>query len=208
MVSPRPHAYFDPVDGGFMPNEAAIGPWNPADLSGVALGGLLAHLVDVATGDAPMTVARLTIDILGTAPRKLLRPRTRVLREGKRLRMIETELLADDRVVARGTALLVRRIETIARETPLPHPLPEAVPVSKPSGNPVLRDVIERRIVYGDYRTPGPGAMWVKFDIDMVAGTPLSPLSRAAMLGDMGSAIGSSFPVRDWTFPNLRNQFF
>ena len=45
--------------------------------------------------------------------------------------------------------------------------------------------------------------MWVKFDIEMAAGTPMSPLVRAAMLGDMGSAIGSSFPVRDWTFPNL-----
>lgn len=198
-----PTAYFEPADGGFVPTQAAIGPWNPNDLSGVALGGLLAHVIDREVGDAAMTVARLTIDILGTAPRKPLEPRIRVVREGKRIRILEAELLVAERVVARGTAMLVRQRETIAYETPLPHPLPEDVPVSRPSGNPVLREVIERRIVHGDYRTPGLGAMWVKFDIEMAAGTPMSPLVRAAMLGDMGSAIGSSFPVRDWTFPNL-----
>lgn len=204
-----PRAYFEPVEGGFMPTRAAVGPWNPNDLSGVALGGLLAHVTDLAmaehgsAGGPEMTVARLVIDILGTAPTTLLEPRTRVLREGRRIRMIESELWVDGRVAARGTALIARQKDTIAWETPLPHPLPRDVAVSKPSGNPVLGKVIERRIVHGSYRKPGPGAMWVKFDIQMAGGTPMSPLVRSAMLGDMGSAIGSSFPVKDWTFPNL-----
>lgn len=203
MTAAHGRAYFHATDDGFMPTGAATSPWDPAHLSGVALGGLLAHLVDRAQTEMPMTVARLTIDILGTAPNAELTAAVRVLREGTRLRMIEAELRADGRTVARATALLTRIADTAVKLTPLSVPLPEDVAVSAPSGRPELRDAIERRIVYGDYRSSGPGAMWVRFAIDMVAGVPMSPLVRAAMLGDMGSAIGSSFPVRDWTFPNV-----
>lgn len=198
-----PSAYFVRTDAGYMPTPAAFSPWNESDLSGVAIGGLLAHLIDQAVAGEAMTVARLAIDILGNAPAAEMIARTRILRDGKRLRMIEAELLAGDRAVARATALLVRQVETIASETPLAHPLPDNFASAPQSSRSALHGAMDRRVVFGDFRQSGPGAMWVRFVFDLVEGVPMSPLVRAAMLGDMGSAIGSAFSVRDWTFANV-----
>lgn len=200
-ASSTPKAYFLPTAAGFAPSEAAASPWDPAHLSGVAIGGLLAHAIDGVSG--AMSVARLTVDILGTAPRAESRVTVTTRREGSRLKLVEAELSADGRVSARATALLVRATETRPVESPLAYPPPESFPDSSPSGRPALRGMIQRRIVHGDFRTSGPGAMWSRIDIAMVAGTPLSPLVRATMLGDMGSAIGSALPVKGFTFPNV-----
>lgn len=199
--APAPQAYFEPAASGYAPTEAAASPWDDAHLSGVAIGGILAHAIDCVR--ETMSVARLTIDILGTAPRAPSVVTITTRRDGKRLKLIEAELSAEGRVSARATALLVRETETPAVESPLAWPGPESVATSSPSGRPALRGAIERRIVHGDFRTSGPGAMWTKIDIAMVAGVPLSPLVRATMLGDMGSAIGSALPVRGFTFPNV-----
>ncbi|MDB5715707.1 MAG: thioesterase family protein [Sphingomonadales bacterium] len=196
-----PDAYFHPSAGGYTPTEAAASPWDDAHLSGVAIGGLLAHAIDGVSGD--MSVARLTIDILGTAPRVETTVTLRTIRDGSRLRLVEAELSAEGRVSARATALLVRAVETPAIESPLAFSPPEDFATTAPSSRPALTNAIERRIVYGSYREVGPGAVWTRIDIAMVAGTPLSPLVRATMMGDMGSAIGSVLPVRGFTFPNV-----
>lgn len=196
-----PDAYFHAVPGGYAPTEAAASPWDGTHLSGVAIGGLLAHAIDGVSGE--MSVARLTIDILGTAPRVESIVTMRTLRDGSRLRLVEAELSSGGRVSARATALLVRVIETPIIESPLGFPSPEDFPTATPSSNPALANAIERRIVYGSYREVGPGAMWTRIDVAMVAGIPLSPLVRSAMMGDMGSAIGSVLPVRGFTFANV-----
>jgi hypothetical protein len=196
-----PTAYFHRTADGYTPTEAAASPWDGAHLSGVAIGGLLAHAIDGVSGET--SVARLTIDILGTAPRVESIVTLQTLREGSRLRLVEAELSSEGRVSARATALLVRVVETPAIESPLAYPPPESFPTTAPSSRPALANAIERRIVYGNYREVGPGAMWTRIDIAMVAGVPLSPLVRATMMGDMGSAIGSVLPVRGFTFANV-----
>lgn len=200
-ASAEPHAYFDATASGFAPTEAASSPWDAAHLSGVAIGGLLAHAIDGVSGG--MSVARLTIDILGTAPRVESTVGVTVRRDGSRLRLIEAELESGGRVWARATALLVRIAETPVSEHPLAWPQPESIAPSPPSGRAALSGAMQRRIVHGSPREAGPGAMWSRIDIAMVAGVPLSPLVRATMLGDMGSAIGSVLPVRDFTFANV-----
>lgn len=194
-------AYFEPTATGFLPTEAAASPWDGAHLSGVAIGGLLAHAIDGVSGD--MSVARLTIDILGTAPNTESIVTVTTRRNGKQIKLIEAELSVEGRVSARATALLIRAIETPPLQSQLAYDPPESFADSGPSGRAALRGAMQRRIVYGDFRRSGPGAMWSRIDIGMVAGTPLSPLVRAAMLGDMGSAIGSALPVKGFTFPNL-----
>lgn len=167
----------------------------------MAIGGLLAHAIDGISG--VMSVARLAIDILGTAPWTESRVAVTTRRNGSRLKLAEAEFSADGRIVACATAMLVRVAGTPSVESPLAYPPPKSFPDASPSGRLGLRNMFQRRIGYGDIRAPGPDAMWSWIDIAMVAGTPLSPLIRATMPGDMGSAIGSSLPVRDFTFANV-----
>ncbi len=173
-------------------------------ISGVGMAGLLAFLIERERGEAPLTVARLTIDILGTAPRAtIVTPCVVARREGKRIRVLEAELWQQGRPFARASALLIRKAETPAADAGLSWPTPEEMTSISPSSNPHLRDAIERRIIRGHPREPGAGAMWVKIDAEMVAGVPLSPLVRAAMFGDFGSSIGSALDAREWTFANV-----
>src|ERR1700712_3141557 len=102
---PGPRAYFEPTETGFLPSEAAASPWDDAHLSGVAIGGLLAHAIDGVSG--VLSVARLTIDILGTAPRVESIVTIRTLRDGSRLRLVEAEFSSGGQVSGRATALLV-----------------------------------------------------------------------------------------------------
>lgn len=195
-------AYFHGTDTGFLPTGAAASPWENDKLSGVAMGGLLAHVIATQVDAPGMNVARLTIDILGTAPRAETATRLRITREGRRLKMVEAEIGPEGRVAARATAIFVRDAATPAVSSAAGYPPPDRFPPTAASSRPALVNASERRIVYGNPRDPGPGAMWFRTKIPLVAGEPLSPLVRAAMLGDMGSAIGSSLSVRDFTFAN------
>lgn len=197
-----PDAYFHRTAAGFMPTQAASSPWDNSKLSGVGMGGLLAQVIAETIDGLPMTVARLTIDILGTAPLDETVARVRTVRAGRRLHLIEAEIGDEGRPAARATAMLVREAQTPRWQTALAHPLPEDVPPIAGSSRPAIAHAGERRIVYGKPQEPGPGAMWFRTKIPFIAGRATPPLVRAAMLGDMGSAIGSTIPVRDYSFAN------
>jgi Thioesterase-like superfamily len=62
---------------------------------------------------------------------------------------------------------------------------------------------IRTRPVCGSLNEPGPGQLWAAFDLEVVAGTPMSPLARAVMIGDFGNGVGSPFPDRPWSCANL-----
>lgn len=187
----------------FHPSDIARSPWHQDTQNGVGLGGLLVHLIETVAAPVAMTVARLSIDILSTAPLRPTLGRVRVPREGKRIQMIEAELVTQDRVVARAAALRVRQAQTPAIPQDNPYPPPEEVAPSDFMGPRAFGGGMETRLVRGSLRTPGPGTLWVRFDHEHVAGIPLSPLIRAASLSDFGGGLGSVVDVEQWTYANL-----
>lgn len=197
--------YFYDCDGDlFVPTDLARSPWQSGTQNGVGMGGLLAHLVETVPAPTPMTVARLTIDILSAAPFAPTVGRARVLREGKRIQMVESELVADDgRVVARASALRVRSAETPVIPEDNPYPAPEEVTPSDFMGDRAFGGTMQTRLVRGGLRTPGPGTLWVNFGHDHVAGVALSPLIRATSLSDFGGGLGSVLDADKWTYANL-----
>lgn len=201
MNNERPAAYFHITDRGFSPTYAAASPWDLSNLSGVAIGGLLAQEI-ASKIPAGMNVARITVDILGASPRIDTIVTSKVARDGPRLKYLEAEIRSGKRVTARATAMLVRTTDTPKWEIELAHPLPHELAPYAPSTHPGLGDVLQRRMVFGDPREIGPGAMWFRVAIPIIAGENTSPLARAVMIGDQGSSIGSTIPVRQFTFAN------
>lgn len=187
----------------FVPSSLAASPWERGKQNGVGLGGLATFLIETIPSPVPMTVARLNIDILAAAPREDTFGRTRVLREGKRIQMVEAELVVADRVVARAVALRVRQEDTPPIPEANPHPAPETLPNVDFMNSIAFGGTLETRLVSGALREPGPGVLWVKFAHEHVEGTPLSPLVRAAVLGDFGGGLGSVLDVNAWTYANL-----
>lgn len=198
-------AFFTQGDGGYTNTELPMSPWSPGALNGVAVGGLLAHILEseAPPSDIPMGFARITIDLLGTAPAGLLTPSFSIVRGGKRMQIVQAELSGGGRVVARAQALRVRRDTGPTSITPIGYDLPEAYEIKESRGPGVVRHT-ERRVIVGRKRAPGtPGAIWMRFDYDLIEGIPLSPLVRTTMLADYGSGIGNIPDAGRYGHPNL-----
>jgi len=201
-TDPPPRRCFYHQEGDrFVPTRLNISPWTRKTQNGMAVAGLLAHVLDGAPPPAPMLTARLAIDILGAPPVEPLRPAVRTLRDGRRMQILEVELSTAERTWARATALRVRTAESPPFEEPNPYPVPPDVLEDGPG---VSRgkwwEIVD---VPEELRTPGRVARWLRLPVDVVEGVPLSPLSRFAISGDFGGGMAMPLPYEQWTFANL-----
>ena len=176
-----------------------ISPWNDQAQMGVALAGLAAHCLEQIPSPAPMLTTRLTVDIMGTVPPVALSPVNRVIREGRRMQLIEVSLEADGRSWVRATALRIRTQQSPEISNPATRSFP---PEGRDPSLPRATQWAETILLQGGFHQTGPGAQWVRFTSCVVAGEPLKPLERLAMIADFGSGIAPILPVKEWTQAN------
>jgi acyl-CoA thioesterase len=198
-----PARAFFAADGDLLvPSPLARGPWG-STISGTYVGGLLARAVELAGGDPDLQPARLTVDLL--RPVKLAEPvgvETTVEREGRRIRLVDAAMRQDGTVVARASALYLRRAEqppdaawTLPIE--MPPPPTEAADVSGDftmelwtySSN---SETAAPSNDLSQWRHGGQKYAWVRDVIPLVDGEPVSPFVRAAMAGDVTSSLTHS----------------
>ena len=189
-------AFYEACGTDYVPTDINLSPWNGKGQNGIAMAGLAAHVICKMPSPAEMHTARLSIDILGLVPRIPVQPRLRVLREGRRVQLIEAELVADGRTYVRATALRTRIAPSPLSEPPLTRPLPDP---AKARGKVPW---VTMHLLEGGFAQIGPGAQWVRFCTDVVAGHPLSPLERVAMVSDFGSSVAPLVSPARWTFAN------
>lgn len=189
-------AFFVPDGDRFAPTELAQGPWGQT-ISGNYVGGLLGYVVERDAGDPEMQPARLTVDLFRPAALAPVRVHTQISREGRRLKLVEATMSQADTVVARASALFLRRGEQPSGRrwsTTVPMPSPPAVP------NPIPDGAVTLIWTYGNngdtpslglagWAHDGPKYVWTRDLIPLVDGEPLSPFTRAAMAGDIASSL-------------------
>ena len=184
-------------DGALLvPTIYTQGPWNPEAQHGGPICAALAWLIESVPTLVPMQVSRFTFDLFRAAPLTPLGTVTRVVREGKRLQVVEAMLLDGDTPVARGAAMRLR--ETDLAEVG-DHPQRPQHTVTQPSGrgttpNPdvaarigFLRGIEVDRVA----GTPGggpPSTTWYRSRVPLVDGEAMSPLQRLALFSDFTSA--------------------
>lgn len=186
------------------PLALSMSPWNPRHQGGMAIAGLLMHEAEQVPAPVPMITAHVTIDILRATPNAPVECRTSVVREGKRLQMIDVDLLAGGDVVARTRVLRVRQSETPGWPAPMTFPSPEQSPrrpLLEAAGE--LNDILETRVVCGGLEDVGPGALWARIDADLIAGQPVEGLAALAMIADFGSGISNVLARDLWSFANV-----
>ncbi|MGY1746879.1 acyl-CoA thioesterase domain-containing protein [Blastococcus sp. SYSU D00695] len=189
-------ASFTPDGDLLVPTAFARSPWSDEMVNGHHVGGLVAWGVerDGAEDDGSdpdLQLTRLTVDMVRPVPMRPLRVVARRTREGRRLRSVDVAVLDGDVEVARGSALLLRRSEHPEGEPWAPEPwdvpLPEAIEGSL--GGPMsfeIRPAARRR------GAAGPGRVWLRERVDFVAGQPLTPALRAALMADFANPIANS----------------
>lgn len=195
-----PEALFA-VDGDlYVPSVAAQGPWGRT-VSGHVVGGILGHVIDRDAADPDLQPARLTVDLFRPTLMKPVQVQTAVQREGKRIRLVDAAVIQDDVVVARASALYLRRSERPAGDVwtaPLTMP---------PIPSEHTADIAEMPMLVWSYNADtevaGPPGLqmeqwqqdsdqkfaWVRQTRPLVQGEALTAFTRAAMAGDVTSAL-------------------
>ncbi len=182
----------------FLPTDLARGPWTPLALHGGPPAALLARAIERFEADNSMLVARLTIELLRPVPVAPLTIRTRLLRPGKKVQLIEATLLAGEVEVARCTALRLRRadlpVPSDISRVPSP-PGPETGGPTQPPWNEAIAyaafhsNAVEHRFVAGSFAEGGPATDWIRLRAPLLDGEATSPLCRVAAAADFGNGV-------------------
>lgn len=195
---PAPTCFFITDGKGYLPTRLARGPWGPS-ISGNYVGGMLGRAVEQEVDDADLQPARLTVDLLRPVALQPLQMHASVVREGRRLRLVDAVMTQDDVVVARASALFLRRSEHAADTvwtSPVSMPAVPAEPAMLAGDVPMVFHSFGRDPVAGspgvgvkEWRHHGQKFAWMRETKFLVDDEPLSPFTRAVMAGDVTSSL-------------------
>lgn len=183
-------AHFTPADdGAFMPTPFAQSHWGDNHLNGPALVGLAARALESHCGSDEFMPARLTVDLFRAARNTPTTVDVRVIREGRRVRNAECDVLQEGRAVARATLVQYRRSSAPPGEEWI---APIAVPTF-PTPDEELAPFVGSDDG-GWTRTPGDHQntarkRFYNNGLSVVAGEPSSPFVCAAMLAESTSLV-------------------
>jgi hypothetical protein len=194
----------------FVPSGHARGPWDPDAQHGGGPVALLARAIEALDdGGAPMAVARLTVEFLGSVPLAPVTVGARVVRPGRRFQLVEATMAADGRDVLRARAVRLRRqaVEVPATGDGDALPGPQTGAMSAfPSipGHPdeaFQRTAMEIRYVEGDWGL-GAATAWFRLAVPLVEGEEPSPLQRVAAAADFGNGVSRELDFSTHLFVN------
>ncbi len=198
--------YLEIADGQYLPTPVAQGPWGET-IAGHVSGGLLAWSLERDVGDPAWQPTRLTVDLLRPARLSALSIQTRTVRDGRRIRLAEATMTQGGDVVARASAMFLRRGEQPEQQVwtaPVTMPVPPEVPVTEPRRSPFFL----RAYGWGpaapipgigtDAPPIAPKHAWIQEVRPLVDSLPLTPFTRAAMAADVTN------PLTHWGTAGMR----
>ncbi|MCP3973957.1 MAG: thioesterase family protein [bacterium] len=206
-------ALFIPDGDHYLPTELTRGGWSDLAQHGSPPSGLLAVAIERVSTVAPMQVARFTIDLFRPVPLEPLRVETHVLRDGKRIQVVEGILLHGDLEVGRATALKIRTTEVALPEVeqePWEQPPPPeqgaSIADSWTFGSGSLPrfhlDAVEIRSIDDSFLQPGPGVSWFRLNQPVIAGQEPTPFVRLATLADLANGNSQALDPEAYLYVN------
>lgn len=200
------------LDGDkYVPTDWARGPWDPALLHGGPPAALLAHALEEERNDSALWTTRITIDLLRPVRLAPLRTSRQVVREGKRIKLVDAFLHDGDTLVARASGLMLRRnadpAQSPASAAQLLVPSWEALPPRDVGhvGNLGDLDGGDTRLFHRgtEFRTvpktqPDRNfAVWIRIPYLLLPDQPLAGLEYVAAISDYVNAAGTmAHPAR------------
>ncbi len=196
-------AYLFEIEGDTVtPTELCGGPWDRGAQHGSAVAAVLARATETIETKVPMRPARFTVDLLSRVPLTPMRQVVRVVKMGREIAVIDSELHTDDRIAARASALLIRdgadlEFPADARVTADPA-VPDTDPLPPPPGEifsfPGFWNAMDYIRTQGQMASGSPASAWLRLRCRVAAGEEVTPFQRLAIAADMGSGLGSFLP--------------
>ena len=199
-------SFFEPLgDDRWLATSNTIGPWDSRSQHGGPPSALLARAVEQVEPRDDVMVVRVTVELLGAVPVGELELRSRMVRPGRSVELVEATLSAGGRDVARACSWRVRRAEGVAvpsRHSPAPELPATETEMSAPGWVGGYLQAIEWRFARGDFGAPGPAAVWTRMRHPLVPDEVPSPLQRVLMVADSGNGVSSELDLSKWLFIN------
>lgn len=189
--------------------------WYDEGQHGGALASLIVGRAETVPTLTEMQIARVTVEIFRVIPLTPLTVKPNVIREGKRIQTIRVEVTDPD-----GTLLslgIVQRLRIADRHLPdaaateiteLPGPEesqetdPRTWGIGAPDKTMFHRDAIEIREIHGGFGSVGPGAIWVRPTVQIIAGRENTAAQRTVIAGDFCNGVSRRLSLDDWVFMN------
>jgi hypothetical protein len=195
------------LDGRVLvPTELTQGPWDPTAQHGGALAALAVRCLEAVAQPAPMRLARLTVDLLRGVPLAPLAVETQVVRQGKRLQLVDLKVLHEGRPVARSAGLFIRSAQVPGVEA-LPAPRASTTPDDGVPPDPGMR--LPGYIRALEFRSQGirergawSSSAWCRLRVPVVAGEIPSPCARLAAAADFASGIANPIDLERYVAIN------
>ena len=197
----------------FVGTELIQGGWDPTAANGGAVLALLGQVLDDVPTLVPMGVSRLTADLVRPVPLgRRLHVRHEVVREGKKIQLVELRLQVDGVDHVRASALRLRDVDLGPAA-----PVPADTTDHRPAASLVAPEGTERMLGRGDVpagflravdmrralRADGTaGGTWVRLDADVIAEEASSPTARMAFAFDFANLIGLDMAAPTMTMIN------
>lgn len=211
------HAAFEAVSGAadqFVATPWAAGPWNPGLCHGGAPAALALRCAERLSAPDGMQIARMTLELMRPVPVGRLTTGAEVVREGRKLQIVDVVIRAAGQDLVRARVLKLRA-EPMARAQqesqgdeaagasfraiapPLDCPL---LNTRNSSG---FTGLFETRSAQGGFLAVGPGSVWFRLSGELIAGETSTPAMRAAAVADFANGVSGALPFDRWTYINL-----
>ncbi|MGN6791702.1 MAG: thioesterase family protein [Streptosporangiaceae bacterium] len=219
-------AFYEPAGTDtYLSTSATIGPWTRGAQHGGPPSALAVRALELHEPDERQRLGRVAIDILRPVPIGKLSVRTRTIRPGRRVALLEAVIEAEGQEVlhARGWRI----------ERPM-GPVPEIVDGSPGAALPPTGDGVPPQIFKQEHdgylasiewrflpseldeyvasgsagpppspRTALARAAWARPKIPLLPGEQPSPMARTLLIADSGSGVGAALPATEFIFINV-----
>lgn len=200
-------AFYEPAgENRFVSTKNTVGPWSPDSQHLGPPSALLTRALQRCAPREDLALARIAVEVLGPVPIAELEVHAQVRRPGRAVEMLDAELTANGRAVARATAWRIARTDTenvaVTTAEPLP-PLAGAERVYAPTDwIDGYLSAMEWFAVRGDWLTPGAAAAWARQRVALVDGEEPDGLQRLMAVADSGNGLSNRLDIQRWMFIN------
>jgi hypothetical protein len=210
-------SYYELIDGAdprgerFAATDLVRSTWSAEIQHGAPVSALLTRALERCDAREDTRLSRVLVDLLGPVPAEGdLWVRAQRERSGRQIELITAEMsgIGPDgapRPVARASGWRLQTLDT--GELARPH-----ATALRPRAEAWSRDLKkdwDRNYVHSlDWRwlteplSEGPGESWIKPEVDLVKGEPMTALERLFAVADCANGIGSKLDRKKWMFMN------
>lgn len=191
---------FFTLDGDrLVPEPYASSLWSADQMHGVAAGGAMARAAEARLAErSDLAPVRFTLDLFRPVRMQPCELRTRVVREGRRLGLVDVELVQDDQTMARAATLFLAPSEPAAGRVWEPPkaehvfvpPPEELAPPSDEPHPPYFASDGQWTSDFGDHQNAGRKSSWNPA-MPIVVGERATPFQAAASVADGASLVSN-----------------